>query len=394
MVMDTSKEWKELMGKDLRLRINSSSNASERDVEVGDVVKFNWVGYHYENSVIEDVDDIEHLKCVEFCTQEGWVITIGKGDVEPALEMGLRFMTCNQNGTIVGHPKYGYGMGGLSVQKKNSDTIVVPSNSYVRFDVTLLSVIKSYELTGNHSLCIEHALSQKQIGNFYFGHAGSTNRSLYMKACRIYCNAVEMLKDAKLHEVESSVEDGLENDTNANFDSDLRFSAQKLIIDCLNNAAMANMKLKEYRLVKEICGEIIQFYDKDNLKALCRAAQASILEGSFDEAKVAVEAALDVDSKHPDSKRVERMYIKSKRNFKLSQKALFSKMGSSFVSKPKEVEVAKETEGADIAPVSNVTAIEKSQFPFCVTGGITLVCYLILSYVMYRLHMLSKTSEL
>ena len=379
------------MGKDLKLRIDSSS--SSLGVDMGDVVKFHWVGYYYDNS-LDIENDTDFLSSKEFSKQKDWIITIGNGEVEPALEMGLRFMKCGQIGTILGHPKYCYGSNGLVDQKKNeNNVIVVPANCFVRFVVEVVNVLKPEEFNGSHDLCMEHAIAQKGIGNFYFGHAGSENRSMHLKACRIYRGAVEMVKDAKIHELVVPIEK--ESSECSIAKSSLSESARHLIIDCLNNSAMTYMKLKEYRLVKDICGEIIQFYDKDNLKALCRATQAAIFDGNFEEAKAALEAALEVDYNHSDVKRVERFYIKSKRELKLRQKELYSKMGSSFASKPTGHNMSTET-SITYTAIKELTSEDSKQqyFSTRMIGSIALLSFSLLSYIMYCLQSPPKKIEL
>ena len=182
------------------------------------------------------------------------------------------------------------------------------------FRVNVREVIKSTELT--NSLYISIGNEKKTLGNFYFSHQN------YQKALRIYTAAADMIIEMKLHE--------------SNNKSSLRVMATKLIVDCLNNVSFSQIKLGRYKNAKDTCGDVIQNWDKDNMKALCRAAHASILEGAFEEAGAAINAALSVNSEDKDAVRMYQLYRKRKHQYTEHERKLYSKMASAFVDKNSE----------------------------------------------------------
>ena len=98
--------WQDLMGQDLRLRMDPQ-HENENDeccIEVGDIVTFDWTGY----SLCDDG------QATLFCREVNWMITVGPGGVEPALEMRIRFMNgIKRLGMIEAHSKYCCGRSGL-----------------------------------------------------------------------------------------------------------------------------------------------------------------------------------------------------------------------------------------------------------------------------------------
>jgi len=369
--------WQELMGRDLRLKLLHSNNnhhhhKKNASIEVGDVVSFDWKGFILNLNGCDDDVVPDFSEEVPFTEQKHWIISMGNNEIEPALEMGIRFMKDGQEGIIVSNFRFCSGLKSFLPEQQTFP---------MYFLVKVNKVVKSECLANiEKNFCLEHGLSQKQIGNFYFG-CDDGSGALYKKACRIYAGAADMVKEAKI----------IGPDSLEDIDSDLAQAALKLIIDCMNNVAMANMKVKEYKNAKDVCGQIIQFFDPNNLKALCRAAQAATLEGNFEEADAAVKAALSVDSSNSDVKRMERFYLKSKREYKARQKEMFTRMGSTFMSKTQKVKV----ENIGVLEDTPIESVDKKQLyvKYAIIFG-ALLTYFLVTYCMIRYRSHLRVDEL
>ena len=390
--------WEDLMGQDLRLRMDPQ-HENENDeccIEVGDIVTFDWTGY----SLCDDG------QATLFCREVNWMITVGSGEVEPALEMGIRFMNgIKRLGTIEAHSKYCYGRSGLMKKEKkavalNEDqriddknsTYLVPPECYVRYEVMVLDVRKASSLSSTsddvdeiNQFWLKYGLAKKRTGNFYFGFAQAANenaQAYYSKAGKLYSDCAEMVQGVLKQqcEQEQKLEGKVESAASvhvSSHDVDTRNGFTKkllqLVIDCLNNAAMVNIKLGNFQKAIDVCAEVIDKYDHENMKALCRAAQAACLKDSFEEAEVAIKVALSIDvgtgRPHPDAQRMERFYLKTKRAFKTKQKELYSKMGSSFSA----ITAAEKDAGVSVGEVvvdSDRSLFEKINTPLHFSFGV------------------------
>jgi len=120
------------------------------------------------------------------------------------------------------------------------------------------------------------------------------------------------------------------NDTPpSNNKADIIQQSTHIIIDCLNNASLVHYQTKNYSKAKELATQVLASYDIQNVRALYRAAKASMMDpgGSYEESKAAIDAATDILGKdHTDVKRLFHEWKRKKLETRRREKALFSKM--------------------------------------------------------------------
>lgn len=234
------------------------------------------------------------------------LIVVGDKDCIPALEMGIRFLREGSKGIVYSHSKYAYG----NLTRTHGD-YVLPANSNVVYQVHVKKIVQASE--------IEIAKSRKQIANDCYqnewnnGHGKSRPLYLYKKAADAMNNVLV---------------DSPDND-----------EARTILVDCLNNTAALHLRAKEYGKAKEAATRVL-VHDPDNVKALCRAARAAMLDpaGSYEESEAAISAAESVNADDPDVIKLRSELTRRKKEYKKKSKAVFSKLGASKKKASKDVE--------------------------------------------------------
>ena len=257
--------------------------------EVGTAVLVDFVGRQASSRDHED-GPIFHVAT-------DLLIVVGDKDVIPALEMGIRFLREGSRGIIYSHSKYAYG----TLTRVNGE-YELPENSSVMYQVHVKKIVEASD--------VEIAQSRKEIANDCYKHEWSKgngkNRPLHL-----YKKASEAMDNWLV----SSPDDEL---------------ARSIMVDCLNNMAAVHLRAREYGKAKEAATRVLM-HDPDNVKALCRAARAAMLDpaGSYEESDAAISAAESVKADDPDVIKLRTDLERRKREYKKKSKAMFSKLGRS-----------------------------------------------------------------
>lgn len=291
--------------------------------EVGTSVVVDFVGR--QASTREDEQG--HI----FHEAKDWLIVVGDKDVVPALEMGIRFLQEDSKGVVYSHSKFAYG----NIGRLSGDFELPPSSNVV-YHVHVKKIVNATE--------VEIAQSRKKIANDCYenewsdGHGKDRPLYLYKKAA-----------DAMNHWLITSPDDE---------------TARIVLIDCLNNMAALHLRAKQYGKAKEAAANVLT-HDPDNLKALCRAARAAMLDpaGTYEESDAAIAAAETVNGDDPTVIKLRVELEHRKKEYKRKSKAMFSKIGTpkkqkaDALSKISESEVQlhsprkEEKKGSDDVPV-------------------------------------------
>jgi tetratricopeptide (TPR) repeat protein len=266
-----------------------------------------------------------------FHEAKDWLIVVGDKDVVPALEMGIRFLQEGSQGVVFSHSKFAYG----NIVRLSGDYKLPPSSNVV-YHVHVKKIVNASE--------VEVAQSRKKIANDCYqnewsdGHGKDRPLYLYKKAA-----------DAMNHWLVSSPDDE---------------TAKSILIDCLNNTAAVQLRAKQYGKAKEAATSVLM-HDPDNLKALCRAARAAMLDpaGSYEESDAAIAAAEAINSDDPDVIKLRVELEHRKKDYKRKSKAMFSKIGA---PKNKKAEAKKSEPQLDTPEEErkgdNVPADERTLF--------------------------------
>jgi hypothetical protein len=288
-----------------------------------------------------------------FHAAKDWLIVVGDKDVVPALEMGIRFLQEDSHGVVYSHSKFAYG----NIVRLSGDYKLPPSSNVVYY-VHVKKIVNASE--------VEIAQSRKKIANDSYenewsdGHGKDRPLYLYKKAA-----------DAMNHWLISSPDDE---------------TAKRILIDCLNNMAAVHLRAKQYGKAKEVATNVLM-HDPDNLKALCRAARAAMLDpgGSYEESDAAIAAAEIVNGDDPDVIKLRVELEHRKRDYKRKSKAMFSKIGA---PKNKKVEIKKSEPRLDTpeeeTKTDNLPADERTLFQIYWPYLIQLLLLLVFALVTKR----------
>merc|ERR1711957_110945 len=109
--------------------------------------------------------------------------------------------------------------------------------------------------------------------------------------------------------------------------TEIRQQAVEVLLDCLNNTAAVHLHAKSYFKAKEAATQAIQ-HDGNNIKALCRAAKAAMLDpaASFNEGELAIKCAEEVDSENRDVKAMRAQLERTRKEYLKREKAMYAKM--------------------------------------------------------------------
>lgn len=241
------------------------------------------------------------------------LIVVGDKDCIPALEMGIRFLREGSSGVVYSHSKYAYG----NLTRVNGD-YELPPKSNVVYELHVKKIVLDASDT-------EIAASRKQIANDCYknewsnGHGKSRPLYLYKKAADAMNNVLVDSPDDKV--------------------------ARGILVDCLNNTAALHLRAKEYGKAKE-AATLVLVQDPDNVKALCRAARAAMLDpaGSYEESEAAIATAENLKPEDPDVIKVRGELTRRKRDYKKKSKAAFSKLGASTAGREQEAASEKSSD--------------------------------------------------
>lgn len=340
--------WEELMGKDIMMKTiekwegcdannsplsDSGEWKTKKEAEVGDVLVVCFEGYCINDdsdsdSILNMFDKLKENK--PFMKAKEWLITLGEGDVLQGLEMAFRFLPSDECAVVKCHSKYAYAINGRlnsisSRNEKDDEKYAVPPDSNVVYRIYTSKIIDAGDIKKSDSLQIKIATQKKDIGNDCYKHdwtvasGGDDANSGKTRALKAYGGAVDLLKNLvkdigeRESPSEQEVKDGKE--------------AISVLVDTLNNLSAVHLRAKSYGLAREAAGIAIQ-YDRDNLKALCRAAKANMMDpaGLFEETELAIQVAEEL---HKDSDEVKKLRIEfeqRKKEYKKKAKAMFSRM--------------------------------------------------------------------
>ena len=275
------------------------------------------------------------------------LIVIGDKYVNPALEMGVRFMHEGQKAIIWSTSKFAYGLS----TRKNGD-YELPPNSNVRYEIFVKSVISpDKESSDPDGFQLQLAMSKKIIANDMFKNElyAASNHGSQQRALRLYSKAAdEMVHLIQTHQTQkqenSETYDKVEGKKKTN-------QAMEIMLDCLNNVVAVHMKAKKYHEAKEAAVKVLT-HDPDNLKALLRAARAAMMDpsGTYEESDVAIAAAEKVvqekglDDKG-DVRKLRQELKQKKQEYKKRRKEMMARMTKEL--KPKEQQPIQKATGSD-----------------------------------------------
>jgi tetratricopeptide (TPR) repeat protein len=263
------------MGDDVMLSVNNNGTESEgTSAEMGIVVRCSEVRmWRVEDGARTGL--LEELASLD--------AEIGKGDVVPGLELGLRFSRVGQLLRIRIGPKFAFGSSDAMVNGR-----ALPGSSTVEYELLVCghtTAVKQYPNSPVQQ-CTFNALLRKEAGNRWFGYRD------FLKAGHAYSQGSQLTGNFL-----------------ADWTEPLPENVYKVRTDCLNNLAAAHLSMGEHRKAKDVCVRLLED-NPDNAKALVRAAKASLGLHEFEECELCLDRLAEI---HPDAPELaaERERLKS-----------------------------------------------------------------------------------
>ncbi len=319
--------WKSAMGNDIVLQTIEEGEGSDKSkvAEYLSVVTFDAKGYFLkggggasgmmsENKVRSDAP---------FENTTGQRVQVGEGDTNMGLELGLK--TLGRPGAVFRvrmSAKYGFGSEGRkevesettngtnNIDKRSINTAMcVPPMQDLEYVVTVIDVVnidnflKDEPNQGRYG-AYEEVLLRKEVGNRYF-HCGDHHRA-----------ALSYSKGSRKGDVFYSANSR---------DSEAGKKMWNVYISCLNNLSACYISSGEFMKAKESCLKVLEM-ENTNIKALLRAARASLALLSFEESEACIARVLELE---PDNMLAQAERVKlsrAKREYKGKRKVLDKQM--------------------------------------------------------------------
>lgn len=349
----------------------NSNDACEKELpELGDAVRVDFEGYcctsdgndNYESllSSLEESIKSEHNEAARpdptndesttpapllptpFLTAKGWIVILGDKDVIPGLELAIRYLPLGASALVRCHSKFAYGLSGRRFGGGDDGTgYAVPPDSETIYRLTMHSITSAEELMADKSFQIACARQKKLIGNDCYKHewqkldAGGDGKR---KALKAYDSGKDLMigliqnidKDGAQCVDKEEVTDGNDSPNNSLSQSVLtiiRKEAVEVLLDCLNNTAAVYLQAKSYSKAKDAAAQAIQ-YDGNNMKALCRAAKAAMLDpaASFTESEMAITCAEEIDRDNREVKTLRSQLERTRKEYRQREKAMYARM--------------------------------------------------------------------
>lgn len=356
MTQDNDAPWQSLMGQDLVLKVRlcvqqanegkrppfcsrknahrcstirqtlQAAPAGAAEVSAKDVVQIRFTGRAADTRDVSDGP-------VFYRADNPWWLQVGAGDVLPALEMAVRFMSVGETAVVWSHSKYAYGLAGREYREnKTSEMYELPPEANVAYHVTIVAKVDDMEQPAQ---ILQLATARKAQANDMYAAEWSKGAGKE----RIQRAYARIAKD--METLLSSAADQLSDED--------RTTATALRIDALNNTAAVLLRAREFHAAKAAAVAVLEL-DPQNFKGLIRAAKAALMDPSsdFQEVELALAAAAanaDADNVRDDMQALTQAFVQRKKAYEQASKQMYQKAfeSKSTDSGQKESKTAAET---------------------------------------------------
>ena len=326
MEIESTFNWEEVMHRDVLIKRLGKSDLSQPSASIGTTVvcniacfllkPFEIVSNSAENLSIDLADRKEESKPFENLEKERY--KIGKGDLIPALELGLRHSRIGDRFLLRANSRFAFGYNGRDTS--------VPPNADLHFDIHVLNHIQESEIdndyvhiqissilslnNGKFNVCLPEDIDadivshsnrwaafsdlcfRKEAGNRWFKYKD------FQRAARAYAEGTKVADEyfKSIDKYQENKNDMIKMDENGqmqinpdyrggegNIDGDSAHEENDgkdsiiflAYVSCLNNLAACHMEQGENLKARDLCIKVLEI-DPSNLKALLRAARSSL----------------------------------------------------------------------------------------------------------------------
>lgn len=205
--------------------------------------------------------------------------TIGQGQVIKGWEKAFASMRVGEKARLTIRSDYGYGEAGSPPK--------IPSKSDLNFDVELIDYVEKDQDDGD---CINSTKKERW---------DMSDEEKKVEARRLKEEGTECFKNGRYSDAADKYSEAAEylNDDEDAEASPIIAEAKELYINCLNNAAMCFLKVKNYSATVSACTNVLKA-EQTNLKALYRRGVASMKQENFYQAKKDLLHARGIDKEN------------------------------------------------------------------------------------------------
>eukprot|EP00929_Paragymnodinium_shiwhaense_P053157 TRINITY_DN26613_c0_g1_i2.p1 TRINITY_DN26613_c0_g1~~TRINITY_DN26613_c0_g1_i2.p1 ORF type:complete len:300 (-),score=69.92 TRINITY_DN26613_c0_g1_i2:87-986(-) len=228
---------------------------------------------------------------------------VGVGQVIRGWDIGVLTMRVGETCMLRCRAEYGYGDQGAPP--------AIPGGATLEFEVELFAWEEKPKpaalMTPEERM--QHCMRMKESGTDAF------KKQDWATAINRYQDAIEHITLPE----QQAEENGESRDDRLNDEE------KKLAVALLNNCAAARLKMQDFDLAKFDCCKVLE-YDKKNVKALFRRAQAKHALGEHSSCVVDASTALELDPDNKEVQALKRKAQEAQKQAKQNEKAMCSKM--------------------------------------------------------------------
>jgi tetratricopeptide (TPR) repeat protein len=326
--MEPMFDWEEVMNRDVLIKRLQQSDVSKPSASIGTTVVCNIKCYFLKT--LDCVDNLKENLSIDLADREleynpfeqleNERYKIGKGDVVPALELGLRHSRIGDRFFLRANSRFAFGYNGRDIS--------IPPNADLHFDIHVLNHIQESESdntyvraqissvlalnNGRFNACLPEDIDRdiienanrwaafsdlcfrKEAGNRWFKYKDFSRAArAYAEGTKVadeYFKSIDKYQDNKNDMIKMDENGqmqinpnyrGGEGDIKGDGDSPQEENDGKdsiiflAYVSCLNNLAACHMEQGEHLKARDLCVKVLEM-DPSNLKALLRAARSSL----------------------------------------------------------------------------------------------------------------------
>jgi hypothetical protein len=290
---ESDSEWQELMNNDIRIKVVLEGQGDL--AEVGTIVRCSYDCFILDNDTKERKGLVESVKDCNF--------KIGEGDCVPGFELALRHAREGRCMMVRCTSKFAYGFIGRPASGNHME---IPPNADMEYNVTKIEFVDNSALSPLEQ-AVEEVKLRKDCGNRWFASKD------YPRAGRSYSKGIQVAEGAS----GMITEDLLPTAASG--------ALHEAYLFCLNNLAATYICTSEYVKAKEICIRVLEM-QPGNVKAILRAAKASLALDEYEECEACLNRVLQIDPSNPDALKEKLKLRKAQKLYRESSKRMATRM--------------------------------------------------------------------
>lgn len=294
-INEDGSEWVEILGKDVQILTVIPGDGPI--AEMGSVVKCSYTCYTMITETYERITSVESI--------DGILFKIGEGDCVPGLELALRHSRNGCHMRVRCSSKYCYGYIGRPASANGVYGDIAPEVP-LEFEIRDVSHVDWSHLEPLNK-AIEEIKLRKDCGNRWFSCKD------YPRAGRSYSKGIQI------------AEGSLNALPQESYSSPEANTLQENFLQCMNNLGATYLCTNDFVKAKETCTRVLEM-QPDNIKALIRAAKATLGLDEYEECEACLNRLNEIDPGNAEAQKERIKLKKAKKEYYDSSKKMALKM--------------------------------------------------------------------